>query len=165
MKERFAALFATKTRDEWEVGLRGERRLRGPGALPVGGARPSPHARSGAPSPRWPAWSSRPRRPRFVGTPGAIRRPPPNPGQHGDEALVDWGLDGDEVADCAKSGAITGSMGAGAAARPRAGRVPAYRLTTGQVTVRVIPSMSWMAPTTMRPSSSTVSASARTMTS
>ena len=45
--------------------------------------------------------------PRFLGTPGAIRRPPPNPGQHGDEALVDWGLDGNEVAALRTSGAIT----------------------------------------------------------
>ena len=33
MKERFAALFATKTRKEWEAHLRGERRLRRPGAV------------------------------------------------------------------------------------------------------------------------------------
>ena len=45
--------------------------------------------------------------PRFPGTPGAIRRPPPNPGQHGDEALADWGLDPAEVAALRASGAIT----------------------------------------------------------
>jgi alpha-methylacyl-CoA racemase len=44
--------------------------------------------------------------PRFVSTPGSIRRPPPNPGQHGDEALADWGLSGDEVAGLRESGAI-----------------------------------------------------------
>ena len=44
--------------------------------------------------------------PRFVGTPGAIRRPPPHPGQYGDEALADWGLDAAEVADLRASGAI-----------------------------------------------------------
>ena len=50
--------------------------------------------------------------------------------------------------------------------RPGSGdRRGGYRLTTGQVTVRMIPSMSWIRPTTMRPSSSMVSAPARTMTS
>ncbi len=41
----------------------------------------------------------------------------------------------------------------------------AYRCTTGQVTVRVMPSTSWTRDTTIFPRSSTVSASARAMTS
>jgi alpha-methylacyl-CoA racemase len=45
--------------------------------------------------------------PRFGGTPGAIRRPPPNPGQHADEALADWGLDPDEVAELRSTKAIS----------------------------------------------------------
>jgi len=44
--------------------------------------------------------------PRFLSTPGAIRRPPPNPGQHGDEAMVDWGLSTDRVLALRDSGAI-----------------------------------------------------------
>ena len=44
--------------------------------------------------------------PRFLGTPGAIRRPPPNPGQYGDEALAEWGFDDTEVAKLRESGAI-----------------------------------------------------------
>ena len=44
--------------------------------------------------------------PRFLSTPGAIRRPPPNPGQHADEALADWGLSTDDVAALRSSGAI-----------------------------------------------------------
>ena len=43
--------------------------------------------------------------PRFLGTPGAIRRPPPNPGQHADEALADWGLTAEEI-ETAGVGAI-----------------------------------------------------------
>jgi alpha-methylacyl-CoA racemase len=44
--------------------------------------------------------------PRFGATPGAIRRPPPHPGQFGDEALADWGLSDQRVADLRSSGAI-----------------------------------------------------------
>jgi 2-phospho-L-lactate guanylyltransferase len=51
---------------------------------------------------------------------------------------------------------------AGLLAQARAGR---QMLTTGQVSVRVMPSTDWMPPVTRRPSSSTFSASARTMTS
>ena len=40
-----------------------------------------------------------------------------------------------------------------------------YRWTTGQVSVRVMPSTAWILATTSLPSSSTVFASARTMTS
>jgi alpha-methylacyl-CoA racemase len=45
--------------------------------------------------------------PRFGVTPGSIRRPPPNPGQDGDEALVDWGLAEGEVAELRSSKAIS----------------------------------------------------------
>jgi hypothetical protein len=41
MKERFAAVFATKTRDEWDRHLRRDRRLRRAGPLALGGASPS----------------------------------------------------------------------------------------------------------------------------
>jgi alpha-methylacyl-CoA racemase len=44
--------------------------------------------------------------PRFLGTPGAIRRPPPNPGQHGDEALADWGLTTAEIEELRSAAAI-----------------------------------------------------------
>jgi alpha-methylacyl-CoA racemase len=45
--------------------------------------------------------------PRFSRTPGAIRRPPPHPGQHTDEALADWGFDAGEVAKLREAGAIS----------------------------------------------------------
>jgi alpha-methylacyl-CoA racemase len=105
MKARFAALFATKTRKEWEVVFEGSDACAAPVLSPTE-APDHPHLRargtftevSGVvqPSPS----------PRFLGTPGAIRRPPPNPGQDGDEALADWGLEASEVADLRNSGAI-----------------------------------------------------------
>ena len=105
MKERFAALFATKTRKEWEVIFEGSDACAAPVLSPVE-APDHPHMKARGtftevagvvqPSPS----------PRFLGTPGAIRRPPPNPGQNGDEALADWGLEATEVADLRRSGAI-----------------------------------------------------------
>ncbi len=106
MKERFAATFATKTRDQWQEILEGTDACAAPVLSPAE-APDHPHNRfrgtftevagvvQPAPSPR------------FTGTPGSIRRPPPNPGQHGDEALEEWGIPGDEVDRLRKAGAIT----------------------------------------------------------
>ena len=106
MKERFAALFATKTRDEWTAVFEGTDACVAP-VLSPWEAPSHPHLRARGtfsevagvvqPSPA----------PRFGGTPGAIRRPPPNPGQHADEALADWGLDPGEVAELRSTKAIS----------------------------------------------------------
>ncbi len=105
MKRRVAAVFATRTRDEWAAVFEGSDACAAP-VLSMDEAPLHPHnvARGTftevagvvqpAPSPR------------FDGTPGAIRRPPPNPGQHGDEALADWGLDPDGIGRLRASGAI-----------------------------------------------------------
>ena len=105
MKERFAALFATRTRAEWEEVFAGSDACVAP-VLSLAEAPEHPHNQfrgtftevGGVLQPA-PA-------PRFSRTPGAIRRPPPNPGQHADEALVDWGVTGDEVAGLRSAGAI-----------------------------------------------------------
>ena len=44
--------------------------------------------------------------PRFSRTPGAIGRPPSHPGQHTQEALVDWGFTADEVAALRETQAV-----------------------------------------------------------
>ena len=105
MKERFAAVFATRTRKEWEAVFDGSDACAAP-VLSPGEAPDHPHNRfrgtftevAGVvqPSPS----------PRFGGTPGSIRRPPPNPGQYGDEALADWGVDAGAVHRRRESGAI-----------------------------------------------------------
>ncbi len=105
MKERFARVFASRTRDEWEKIFEGSDACAAP-VLSLAEAPNHPHNQlrgtftevAGVVQPA-PA-------PRFKGTPGAIRRPPPNPGQHGDEALADWGIDPSDVADLRSSGAI-----------------------------------------------------------
>ena len=105
MKERFARSSPGQTRAEWEAIFEGSDACVAP-VLSLDEAPDHPHNRfrgtftevagvvQPAPSPR------------FVGTPGSIRRPPPNPGQHADEALADWGLAEDEIGELRKSGAI-----------------------------------------------------------
>ena len=44
--------------------------------------------------------------PRYSATPGAVRSPPPEIGQHTESALSDWGIDGAEVAELEAAGAI-----------------------------------------------------------
>jgi alpha-methylacyl-CoA racemase len=105
MKERFAALFAGKSRAEWEAIFDGKDACAAPVLSPSEAAE-YPHNRhrktftevAGVvqPSPS----------PRFTRTPGAIRRPPPNPGQHADEVLTEWGLSVEEIASLRASAAI-----------------------------------------------------------
>ena len=105
MKERFAGIFAGRTRAEWVAVFEGSDACVAP-VLSLAEAPEHPHNQfrgtftevGGVLQPA-PA-------PRFSRTPGAIRRPPPNPGQHADEALVDWGVTGDEVAGLRSAGAI-----------------------------------------------------------
>jgi alpha-methylacyl-CoA racemase len=96
MKERFAALFKTKTRDEWTRILEGSDVCFAP-VLSMREAQDHPHNRArgtfvevaGSPQPG-PA-------PRFSRTPPRIERPPPHAGQHTDSALADWGFAADEI--------------------------------------------------------------------
>ena len=105
MKERFAAIFRTKTRDEWCALLEGTDACFAP-VLSLAEAPTHPHnvARQtfvtvdGVVQPA-PA-------PRFSRTPGAIQRPPARAGDHTDEGLRDWGFSADEVAQLRAAGAI-----------------------------------------------------------
>ena len=105
MKERFAALFATKTRAEWEEVFAGSDACVAP-VLSATEAPDHPHNRARGTFTEVAGVVQPAPAPRFLSTPGAIRRPPPNPGQHGNEALVDWGVSSDEVAKLRESGAI-----------------------------------------------------------
>lgn len=97
LKQKFAALFATRTRDAWCALLEGTDACFAP-VLGMGEAPLHPHnaARKtfidvdGVTQPA-PA-------PRFSRTAAEVRRPPPAPGQHGDEILADWGWSLDAVA-------------------------------------------------------------------
>ena len=105
MKEKLAAVFRTKTRDEWCALLEGTDACFAP-VLSLSEAPAHPHniAREtfvtvdGVVQPA-PA-------PRFSRTPGAIQRPPARSGEHTEDALRDWGFSTDDVVRLRATGAI-----------------------------------------------------------
>jgi alpha-methylacyl-CoA racemase len=110
LKERFAALFKTKTRDEWQALLEGTDACAVP-VLSLTEAPSHPHnvarktfvERDGVTQPA-PA-------PRFSRTEADIAGPPPAPGQHTEAALSGWGFSADEVAKLRETGAVTQAEG------------------------------------------------------
>ena len=106
MKERFAAVFKTKTRDEWTAIFDGTDACVAP-VLSAWEAHTHPHnvARStfievdGAVQPG-PA-------PRFSRTPSAVSKPPSPPGADTVSGLVEWGVPEDAVAKLRESGALS----------------------------------------------------------
>ena len=105
MKERFAALFRQKTRDEWCEVLEGTDACFAP-VLSLSEAPAHPHnvaratfvTRDGAVQPA-PA-------PRFSRTEPSLELPPPAPGQHTAEVLADWGFSREEIETLEEAGAI-----------------------------------------------------------
>ena len=105
MKQRLTALFKTKTRDEWCALMEGTDVCFAP-VLTIPEAYAHPHnvarktfvdvagVKQPGPSPR------------FSRTPGEIKRPPPHPGQHTNEALADWGVSSEDVAKLRNAKAI-----------------------------------------------------------
>jgi len=104
LREKFAAAFRSKTRDEWVAAFDGSDACFAP-VLTFSEARSDPHnvARGtfvevGGISQPGPA-------PRFSRTPGKIRGGPPERGQHGRAALVDWGFSAQQIDALAGLGA------------------------------------------------------------
>ncbi len=104
LREKFAAAFKSRTRDEWVAAFEGSDACFAP-VLTFSEARENPHnvARGtfvdvGGISQPGPA-------PRFSRTPGAIRGGPPERGQHGRAALADWGFSAAQIDGLAKLGA------------------------------------------------------------
>ena len=105
MKERFAAVFKTKTREEWCRLMEGSEVCFAP-VLSMTEAPRHPHNRernafvevAGVIQPA-PA-------PRFSRTPSKIQRAPAKAGEHSEEALRDWGFSSDEVSKLSASGVI-----------------------------------------------------------
>jgi alpha-methylacyl-CoA racemase len=105
LKERLAAIFRTKTRDEWCEIMEGTDVCFAP-VLSMGEAPHHPHnvhretfiERDGVVQPA-PA-------PRFSRTLAEVQRPPAHAGQHTDELLVEAGFDADRIAKLREAGAI-----------------------------------------------------------
>jgi alpha-methylacyl-CoA racemase len=105
MKERFAEIFRTKTRDEWCALLEGTDACFAP-VLSMAEAPEHPHNRArGTFVERHGVVQPAPA-PRFSRTGAEIQRPPAFPGQHTDEILEDWDVAADRIAELRASGAI-----------------------------------------------------------
>jgi alpha-methylacyl-CoA racemase len=105
MRERLAEIFRSRTRDEWCALMEGTDVCFAP-VLSMAEAKEHPHnvarstfVESGGVTQAGPA-------PRFSRTPGAISRPPAQPGEHTDEALSDWGFSTEEIEKLKAAGAI-----------------------------------------------------------
>jgi alpha-methylacyl-CoA racemase len=103
LRERFAAVFRQRTRDEWCRVFEGSDACFAP-VLTFSEAAGHPHAVArdahvavGGVTQPAPA-------PRFSRTPGAVRGPPPERGGRGREALEDWGFTAEEVERLASLG-------------------------------------------------------------
>ena len=105
LKERFAALFRTKTRDEWCELMEGTDVCFAP-VLSIPAAIEHPHNKArgtfvevaGIPQPG-PA-------PRFSRTAPEVKSPPAHAGQHTDEILAEAGYDADAIAKLREAGAV-----------------------------------------------------------
>ena len=105
LTDKLAAVFITKTRDEWDAIMGGSDVCFGP-VLSLDEAPKHPHnvARQtfldidGVIQPA-PA-------PRFSETPGAIQGPPPAIGEHNDAALKDWGFSASDIEALKTAGAL-----------------------------------------------------------
>jgi alpha-methylacyl-CoA racemase len=105
MKERMADLIKTRTRDEWCAVMEGTDACFAP-VLGPEEARHHPHNRQRGTFTEFAGVVQPAPAPRFSRTPAEIAGPPPGPGQHTEEALLDWGFSADEIDRLRGVGAI-----------------------------------------------------------
>jgi alpha-methylacyl-CoA racemase len=106
LKERLAAVVATRTRDEWAEIFADTDACVAP-VLSLGEATRHPHIVARGTFVEADGVLQPAPAPRFSRTAPALQGPPPEPGQHTEAVLVDWGVaDAQRVAELRKSGAI-----------------------------------------------------------
>ncbi len=105
MKQRLAAIFKTKTRDEWCAQMEGTDACFAP-VLTMRESMAHPHMRHRNTYVQVDGVSQPAPAPRFSRTSAQIARPPAQPGQHTQEALESWGFSRDEIAELLASKAI-----------------------------------------------------------
>jgi alpha-methylacyl-CoA racemase len=105
MRAQLAAVIRTRTRDEWCALAQGNDVCFAP-VLSLSEAPHHPHLRTRGTFVQVDGLTQPAPAPRFSRTHATIQGPPPNPGQHTDEALRDWGFTPGEVAALRSTGAI-----------------------------------------------------------
>jgi alpha-methylacyl-CoA racemase len=104
-KEKLAALFRQKSRDEWCAIMEGTDICFAP-VLDMNEAPKHPHMAARGTFVEVDGVTQPGPAPRFSRTPGQVQRPPAEPGEHTLEALSDWGFSEEDLSVLAKAGAI-----------------------------------------------------------
>ena len=105
LKEKFAALFKTKTRAEWCEIMEGSDICFAP-VLSMAEAPSHPHNQSRGTFVEVEGVMQPGPAPRFSRTPSKIQRPPAKPGEHTEEALREWGFSAADLEKLRSTGAI-----------------------------------------------------------
>jgi alpha-methylacyl-CoA racemase len=103
LRERFAGVFRSKTRDDWCRIFEGSDACFAP-VLTFTEAARHPHALARSAHVNVGRLTQPAPAPRFSRTPGSVRGAPPERGAGGRDALVDWGFTGAEIDDLAAQG-------------------------------------------------------------
>lgn len=104
-KETMTAVFKTKTRDEWAELLEREEACTAP-VLTLSEAMEHPHNKARGVFVNHEGVDQVAPTPRFSRTSPELKLPPPAPGEHTDEVLREWGIDGEEISQLRESGAV-----------------------------------------------------------
>ena len=105
MKQKVAAIFKTKTRDEWCKIMEGSDVCFAP-VLSMTEAPKHPHNRHRGTFIEGDGVIQPGPAPRFSRTPSKIQRPPARPGEHSEEALRDWGFSASDLEKLRKAAAF-----------------------------------------------------------
>ncbi|WP_440712441.1 CaiB/BaiF CoA transferase family protein [Gordonia sp. FQ] len=105
MRARFAAVFSTKTRDEWDGVFADLATCYSP-VLTLAEARVNDHNTARGVFVEHDGIVQPAPAPRFGKTPAAIAGPAPHPGQHSREVLAGWGFSDDEIDALVAAGAV-----------------------------------------------------------
>ena len=106
MRERFTAIFLSKTREQWCALLEGTDVCFAP-VLTMGEAADHPHIRARGTVVEHNGVNQPAPAPRFSRTPGAIAGPAAIPGEHTEQVLTDWGFSAAEVSELLADGAVS----------------------------------------------------------
>ncbi len=98
LKDKLAAVFITKTRDEWCAIMEGTDVCFAP-VLSLSEVAEHPHNKARGSFVEIDGVLQPGPAPKFSRTPSAIQHPPCSPGEHTDAALKDWGFDAQTIAD------------------------------------------------------------------
>ena len=108
LTEKFTAIFATKTREEWTAMFDGTDACVAPVLSPTE-AVTHPHAVARGSFVDVAGMAQPGPVPRLDRTPGAVSSPAPHPGEHSRTALTDWGITADRVDALLAGGTVRGS--------------------------------------------------------